>query len=42
MRALIVDDDKSMAKAAQVLLKSDDIDSNVADLSQDILAQIRA
>ncbi len=42
MRALIVEDDSATAKAAQVLLKSNGLDSDIADLSQDIIEQIRA
>ena len=42
MRALIVDDDRAMAKVASGLLDSDGIESEIADLDGDILEQVRS
>ncbi|MEQ8736000.1 MAG: response regulator [Rhodospirillaceae bacterium] len=42
MRALIVDDDSSVAALAQNILKSGGIDAEIADLKQDVVTHVRA
>ncbi|MEQ9446882.1 MAG: response regulator, partial [Rhodospirillaceae bacterium] len=42
MRALIVDDDSSVAALAQNILKSGGIDAEIADLKQNIVTHVRA
>ncbi len=42
MRALIVDDDTAIAEIAKGLLKAEGIDADIADLSQDVLQQVRS